>query len=104
MISTREPRRAAALVRSGLQQVLRRILVTGEQEGDPDQRAGAGRGEPRDSRRALSSTTGLPPSPLKDARRAAEGFRRCAITAEIAAEKEGLHRVPERQPAQTPAR
>jgi Domain of unknown function (DUF4386) len=33
-----------------------------------------------------------------------KGFRPCPITAEIAAEQGGLHRVPERQPAQTPAR
>jgi Domain of unknown function (DUF4386) len=33
-----------------------------------------------------------------------KGFRRCPLTAEIAAESGGLHRVPERQPAQIPAR
>jgi len=33
-----------------------------------------------------------------------KGFRACPITAEIAAEADGLHRVPERQPAPTPAR
>jgi hypothetical protein len=32
-----------------------------------------------------------------------KGFRPCPITAEIAAEQGGLHRVPERQPAPTPA-
>lgn len=67
------------------------MLITGEREGDPDQRAGSGRGEPRDSRRALSSTTGLPPSPLEDARRAAEGFKPSPTTAEIAAQPGGLH-------------
>jgi Domain of unknown function (DUF4386) len=33
-----------------------------------------------------------------------KGFRPCPITDEIAAESGGLHRVPERQPAQTPTR
>ena len=33
-----------------------------------------------------------------------KGFRPCPITAEIAAEAGGLHRVPERRPAQAPAR
>jgi hypothetical protein len=33
-----------------------------------------------------------------------KGFRPCSITAEIAAEAAGLHRVPERLPAPTPAR
>jgi hypothetical protein len=33
-----------------------------------------------------------------------KGFKRCPITAEIAAEPGGLHRVPERQPTQSPAR
>jgi hypothetical protein len=33
-----------------------------------------------------------------------KGFNRCPITAQIAAEPGGLHPVPERQPAQTPAR
>jgi hypothetical protein len=33
-----------------------------------------------------------------------KGFTPCPITAEIAAEQRGLHRMPERQPAQTPAR
>jgi hypothetical protein len=33
-----------------------------------------------------------------------KGFRPCPITAEIAAEQGGLHRVPERQQVQTPAR
>ena len=80
------------------------MLITGEREGDPDQRAGSGRGEPRDSRRALSSTTGLPPSPLEDARRAAEGFKPSPTTAEIAAQPGGLHRMPEPQPTQAPAR
>jgi hypothetical protein len=33
-----------------------------------------------------------------------KGFKRCPITAEIAAEPGGVYRVPERQPAQAPAR
>ena len=33
-----------------------------------------------------------------------KGFRPCPITAEIAAEQDALHRVPERQPALTPTR
>ena len=33
-----------------------------------------------------------------------KGFKRCPITADMAAESDGLHRVPGRQPTQTPAR